>query len=35
MMENTNYSGMSFGRYHLLERLGQGGMATVHKDIPE
>jgi len=31
MMENTNYSGMSFGRYHLLERLGQGGMATVHK----
>jgi serine/threonine protein kinase len=31
MMENTNYSGMSFGRYHLLERLGEGGMATVHK----
>jgi Tol biopolymer transport system component/tRNA A-37 threonylcarbamoyl transferase component Bud32 len=31
MIENTNYSGKSFGRYHLLDRLGEGGMATVYK----
>lgn len=27
----TDLSGYSFGRYHLIEQLGQGGMATVYK----
>ena len=24
-------AGQNIGRYHLIEQLGQGGMATVHK----
>jgi Tol biopolymer transport system component/tRNA A-37 threonylcarbamoyl transferase component Bud32 len=31
MTENKKYSGVSFGRYLLLDRLGEGGMATVYK----
>ena len=27
----NDLSGQSFGRYHLIEQLGQGGMATVYK----
>jgi len=27
----SGYSGQSVGRYHVIEQLGTGGMATVYK----